>query len=245
MNPIIIIPARWGSSRFPGKPLAEMAGRSLIEHTWRAARRTKLPVYVASDDARIARAVIGFDGACVMTGEARNGTERCAEAAWQLGHTGPVVNWQGDSPLADPAWIAPLLECLNDPNVAVATPVQPCDAATVETIRRDCLSGRPGATLAALDGSFRALTFSKLPIPLRGPWWLHIGIYAYSAEALAGYGREEGILERSEQLEQLRFLERGETIRCVPVDGPPIWEVNNPDDVYVVERAMEQRRAAV
>lgn len=96
-----------------------------------------------------------------------------------------------------------------------------------------------------LDQQNRALYFSKAPIPYRGPLWFHIGIYAYTAEALARYGREPGQLETAEQLEQLRFLERGIPVQAMVVDGPEIWEVNSPDDVRVVEGLMGERDAAL
>lgn len=105
-------------------------------------------------------------------------------------------------------------------------------------LRREYLGGTPGGTLAVVDHEFRALYFSKTPIPSRGPWWMHVGIYGYSQKALADYGRTETILEKSEQLEQLRFLERGWKIQTIPFGGSPIWEVNVPDDIRVVEELM-------
>jgi 3-deoxy-manno-octulosonate cytidylyltransferase (CMP-KDO synthetase) len=237
----IVIPARWGSSRFPGKPLVDLHGRPLIEWVWRAARRTGLPVYVATDDARIAAHVRDIGGEVVMTGSAKNGTERCALAARALKLTGPVINWQGDSPLVPKAWISALLDALDGPNLSVTTPVQRCEPDMADRIRVDRLSGLTGATTAVLDSAWRALYFSKSPLPTWGPMWMHVGIYAYSAEALASYGTEESLLEKAEKLEQLRFLERGIPITAVPVDGLPIWEVNNPADVPIVKRMMLER----
>jgi 3-deoxy-manno-octulosonate cytidylyltransferase (CMP-KDO synthetase) len=233
----IVIPARYGSSRFPGKPLALIHGRPLIWHTWCAAVRTRLPVWIATDDERIRDAMQPLGAAVVMTGGANNGTERVALAARELGLKGPVINWQGDSPLVPPEWPHGLLEALGE-GFGVATPVQRCSADQAARLKRDMLAGIAGATTAVIDGRFRALYFSKTPVPTRGPWWFHIGLYAYSQDALEAYGREEGVLERSEQLEQLRFLERGVAIAAVPVDGPPIWEVNHPDDIRVVEGMM-------
>lgn len=237
MSPRIIIPARWGSSRFPGKPLAEIRGRPLIWHTWQAAMATGLPVWIATDDERIREHALGFGASVIKTGEAKNGTERVAQAAELIGLQGPVINWQGDSPLVPALWIPALLSALSD-GYGVATPVQPCSADQAARLKADALRGVSGATTAVLDAQFRALYFSKTPVPTRGPWWFHVGIYAYSHEALASYGTEEGLLERSEQLEQLRFLEKGVAIATVPVDGPPIWEVNHPEDIRVVEGMM-------
>lgn len=239
----VIIPARWGSSRFPGKPLALIAGKPLIEHTWRAAKRTGLDVWVATDDERIAEAIERLGGNAMLTGAANNGTERCAIAARQLALTGPVINWQGDSPLVPPRWIPALLSALSD-GFGVATLVQLCDANQAQRLKRDRLAGVSGATVAVLDQNFKALYFSKTPVPTLGPWWFHIGIYAYGRSALLSYGTEEGILERGESLEQLRFLERGIAIAAVPVDGPHIWEVNHPDDVRVVEGMIDETMRA-
>jgi 3-deoxy-manno-octulosonate cytidylyltransferase (CMP-KDO synthetase) len=241
VSAIVVIPARYASTRFPGKPLARFAGASLIEHTWKAASRTGLPVIIATDSLMIADEARRFGAKCIVTGAAANGTERCAIVAKSICHEGPVINWQGDSPLVPAHWIPALLSTLAEGDCAVATPVQLCRQEQIDRIKHASLCGEPTATLAVLSSDFRALFFSKAVIPYRGPWWLHVGIYAYQPEALAQYGRHEGILEASEQLEQLRFLERGLTIRGVPVDGPPIWEVNHPADVGTVERMMGER----
>lgn len=241
-DPVIIIPARYGSARYPGKPLVRIVGRELILHVWDAARRTGYPVYVATDDERIAETVTRHGGAAVMTGTCNNGTERCAAAARLLGHDGIVVNWQGDSPLVPAHWIDSLVSELMFSAVGpgIATPVQRCAPDQAMALRHEYLSQSPGGTVAVVDSDWRALYFSKVPVPLQGPWWLHVGIYAYTPEALAAYGTEETPLERSERLEQLRFLEKGVTIQCVPVDGPPIWEVNNPCDVATVAARLGQ-----
>lgn len=242
MKPVVIIPARFGSTRFPGKPLVEIDGLPMVVAVYSRALLTGLTCYVATDDERIAEVAKVHGAKVVMTGNCANGTERCAEAAKLLRHRGPVVNWQGDSPLTDPAWIPLLLRELES-GAQVSTPVQLLSPSSLDVMKMDFMNGMPGGTLAALDDDFRALYFSKAPIPTRGPWWLHIGVYAYSAAALAAYGTTEGRLERSESLEQLRFLETGVPIHCVPVHGDAIWEVNNPADVAIVERMMESRNA--
>lgn len=242
--PVIIIPARYGSSRFPGKPMQMINGAPLIVQTWRAARETGLTCYVATDDERIAN-VSRFVGADVIhTGACNNGTERCAEAALKLGHTGPVVNWQGDSPLVPAEWIHQMIMMRDEVDAAVVTPVQLCGMEQTRSLRDDYAFGKPGGTMAVFDAAFQALYFSKAPIPSGGPLWQHIGIYCYSAAALAQYGREPSQHERSEGLEQLRFLERRIPIICEPVTGDPIWEVNNPHDVAIVERKLMERRGA-
>lgn len=247
MQATIIIPARYGSSRLPGKPLLQFAGSTLLEHTWRAACRTGLPVWIATDDSRIVDEAKRIDACCIMTGECENGTERCADAARKLNLAGPIVNWQGDSPLVPPDWIPALLESLaqTQTHADVVTPVQRCDGAQARQLRQEFALGTPGGTAVAMTENFDALYFSKAPIPAGGPLWLHVGIYAYTRAALARYGRRRGTLEQSERLEQLRFLERGDTIRCVPFGGPPVWEVNHFADLRIVEQMMEDRREAL
>lgn len=241
----IIIPTRYGSSRLNGKPLLRFSGQTLIEHTWRAASRTGLPVWVATDDDRIHDACVAFGANVVMTSpEHRNGTERCAEAADRLDHDGPVINWQGDSPLVPALWIRALVDEIESGGCDVATPIQHCTVKQADLLRHGYLSGHPGGTSAVVNSSFEALYFSKAPIPHGGTPWLHVGIYAYTREALRLYGKREGQLEAAEGLEQLRFLESGMTIRCVPVTGPEIWEVNTFPDIRVVERLMEERSGA-
>ena len=233
-KPTIIIPARLGSTRFPGKPLVLIHDKPLIQHVWEAAQRTGLPAYVATDDVRIADVVHGFGGVAVMTGECENGTERVAEAARFLGLSGPVVNWQGDSPCVPPEWITTLLAEVADRPTVVATPIQLCDDTGRSRIALDYRAGNVGATTVALRSDFRALYFSKAPIPHNGPLWLHVGVYAYGARALEKYGHNPAPTEKAEKLEQLRFLDAGVRVQCVPVEGPPIWEVNNPGDVPIV-----------
>lgn len=243
-EPLVIIPARYGSTRLRAKALMRLAGKTLIRHTWEAATKAGHPVVVATDHASIFDEAQSFGGHVVMTGECANGTERCAEAARILKHDGPVVNWQGDSPLVPARWIRELLLAIEDGDAKVATPVQLCQPSQAQRVKDEARMGMAGATTVALSKDFEAFYFSKSPIPSRGPFYLHIGVYAYSADALASYGRSIGRLEQSEQLEQLRFIERGIPVLCVPVSGDPIWEVNNFDDLRIVEKMMEERNAA-
>lgn len=244
-GPTIIIPARYGSTRLPGKMLCALAGKPVIHHTIEAARRTGLPVILATDDERIAEVGKALGVRVAFTGDCANGTERCARAAVAFNVDGPVVNWQGDSPLVPADWIRALLAALEEDDCGVSTPVQLCTDAQARGLRDDFLRGTPGGTAAVVDSLFRALYFSKAPVPLRGPFYLHVGVYAYSRQALARYGRKPTPLEQSERLEQLRFLERGIGIQCVPVSGDPIWEVNNFADLAIVERLMGARDATV
>jgi 3-deoxy-manno-octulosonate cytidylyltransferase (CMP-KDO synthetase) len=239
MKTTIIIPARYASQRFHGKMLKEVGGKPLIQQTAAAAKATGLRVIVATDDSRIATCVEQIGVETVQTGPCSNGTERCAEAARKLGLTGIVINWQGDSPCIPQHWVGELIDALEqNPVTKVATPVQLCTTKQANELRTDFLTGQPGGTFAVCDDKFRALYFSKCPVPHKGPFLMHIGMYAYTCGALADYGQTPSILENSEKLEQLRFLEKGWPIQCVPVDGDPVWEVNNPADVRIVERML-------
>jgi 3-deoxy-manno-octulosonate cytidylyltransferase (CMP-KDO synthetase) len=251
LRSLIIIPAREGSARFPGKPLAPLTSlqgvtRTLVEWTWRAASCAADPadVVVATDSARIADAVAAFGGTAVMTSaDAMNGTERCAEAYALLGREADVVvNLQGDNPLVPPGYIAALLAVFVDPGVAIATPYVRCDAAMSARLRSDYARGRIGGTcvIARQDGT--ALTFSKAPIPHGAARLsLHIGLYAYRPAALAAYAAlPVSQLELDEGLEQLRLLDAALPVHLVEVALPRggLWEVNNPEDVPLVEALL-------
>lgn len=245
MSAVIIIPARMGSSRLPGKPLQMIAGRPLIEQTWRAATRSCLPVLIATDDDEIAAIASDFGAEVQMTGECANGTERCAQAVEKARIKADIIiNWQGDSPLCDPAWCQALIEALEDaPAAHVATPVQMMGSDQTRRWRADLDAGFKGATSAAVGRMNRAVYFSKTLLPADPGPWMHVGIYAYRRFALENYGFVAGPLEKAEGLEQLRWLEKGHFVRAVPVDADPIWEVNNPGDIAIVEAVLERRDA--
>lgn len=252
MTVLLVIPARYASSRFPGKPLARIAGKSLIRRSWEAAMAVPgiARVVVATDDDRIRQEAEGFGAEVAMTSPAcRNGTERCAEVLEQLGGGFEiVVNLQGDSPLTPPWFVAALVsELAANPNAELATPVLRCDEATLAALRADRSAGRAGGTTAVFDAEGRALYFSKEVIPYSGKAeadvFHHVGLYAYRPAALASYaGWPMGRLEAQEGLEQLRFLEQGRTVLCVEVEarGRSFWEVNNPEDVARVEAMLKE-----
>jgi 3-deoxy-manno-octulosonate cytidylyltransferase (CMP-KDO synthetase) len=259
---LVVIPARYASSRYPGKPLAELRGatgeaRSLIRRSWEAA--SEVPgvdrVVVATDDARIAEAARGFGAEVAMTPEScRNGTERCAAVLGALGTDWDVVvNLQGDAPLTPPWFVSALVEAMReDPGRAVATPVLRCDAAALAGFVEDRRHGRVGATTAVFDRAGRALYFSKEVIPYTGrplgpeetiPVFHHVGVYAYRPAALAAYADwPVGPLEAWEGLEQLRFMENGTPVACVEVEarGRAFWELNNPSDVPRIEAILRE-----
>lgn len=262
MSVLIAIPARYASTRYPGKPLVSLTGatgegKTLIERSWRAAMSVEGAdkVVVATDDDRIAEAATGFGAEVVMTSsECENGTERCAEAHAALGGGYDiVVNLQGDAPLTPPWFVENLIAGLQgDPAADVATPVLRCDGETLNALLNDRANGRVGGTTAVFSDSKSALYFSKEVIPFTPdtyaddaatPVFHHVGVYAYTAQALKDYTAwGTGALERLEGLEQLRFLEHGRSILCVEVDARDrqFWELNNPSDVPRLEQMMRE-----
>lgn len=252
-NSLVIIPARHAARRFPGKMLAQLRGRSVIEYSWRAAlaaRGDADAVFVATDHDAIAAEVRGFGGQVVMTDPAcRNGTERVAQALERLGLRPPLVfNLQGDAPLT-PAWfLKALAERMARGGAAVATPVLKTTPEAYRAFLEDAARDKPGATTAVFDRQGRALYFSKrvlpyLPADYPGapPVYHHVGLYAYTPEALDAYRRAElSTLEQLEGLEQLRFLNEGIAIECVEVEdrGFAFWEVNNPEDIARIEAGL-------
>ena len=249
---MIVIPARYASSRFPGKPLEPLTGASgisktLLQRSWDAARSSSRAsrIVVATDDERIRSTAIAFGAEVVMTpASCANGTERCAAALDVLGSGFEiVVNLQGDSPLTPPSVIDALFDALSGDRsqVGVATPVLRCDG---EDLRRDRQEGRVGATTAVFNRSREALYFSKEVLPFAAASiHHHLGVYAYRRQALHAYrGLPAGELEKAEGLEQLRFLENGIPILCVDaeLEGRPFWELNNPSDVAIIERMLSE-----
>lgn len=260
MDAVIVIPARYASSRYPAKPLALLRGasgtpRSLLERSVTAARAAAAAtpgvtgVYVATDDDRIAAEAARIGADVILTDPAcENGTARVAQAVTRAGLTQPiVVNLQGDAPLTPPHFVTALVAHLRDtPTAQVATPVLRCDAEALANFRRDRAEGRVGATTVVRGATGQALYFSKEVIPFTGPLppgapipvFHHVGLYAYRPAALALYtALAPGALERLEGLEQLRFLEHGHPIAAVEVAAPgaAFWELNNPSDVPLIE----------
>ncbi len=264
MRTVIIIPARYASTRYPGKPLVGLTGatgesRSLIERSWHAARSVAGvdAVFVATDDARIREAAEAFGAEVVMTAEScANGTERCADAIARMGVKPEiVVNLQGDAPLT-PAWfVEALIKAMQD-GATMATPVLRLTPETHARFVEDRRNGMVGGTTAVMDAKGRALYFSKEVLPYTGrsygadetvPAFHHVGVYAYTPDALARYmAAGPCALEELEGLEQLRFLYHGIPITCVQVEarGREFWELNNPADVPRIEAVLAQEGIA-
>lgn len=259
----IIIPARYASTRYPGKPLAMLKGaagreRPLIERTWLAAQAVPgvSSVVIATDHARIAEQAEGFGAEVVMTPpECTNGTERCAAALEAMSDTFDViVNLQGDALLTPAGIVGQLIARMEDePDLPMATPAVRCSPSLYAHLVEDQEAGRVGGTTVVTDVRSDALYFSKrvLPYIARGaleqkpiPALLHLGVYAYRPDTLAAYrGMAPCRIEELEGLEQLRFLYNG--VRVGVVDcAPPGWDVvelNNPSDVPRIEAILRER----
>ncbi len=244
---LAVIPARYASSRFPGKPLVRLAEKPMIQHVWEHVRRAKdvSRVLVATDDERILRAVEEFGGHAVMTrSDHRSGTERVAEvAASSAGRDAEIiVNVQGDEPLIDPAAVDAGVEVLlNDAAVGVATLAVPIAAPA------DAMD--PNVVKVVLDFEGNALYFSRAPIPwVRGsgtgqqafPHLKHIGLYVFRRSALLEFPTlPQGQLEKLEQLEQLRWLENGFKIRVAETRYDSV-SIDVAEDVPRVEKLLRE-----
>lgn len=263
MTSAIVIPARYQSSRFPGKPLAPLVGatglaKPLIKRSFEAASqvRTARSIHVATDDDRIADAVREFGGDVIMTPtNCANGTERIAAALPSLpDNVQIIVNFQGDGLLTPPYLVEQLVaHMVANPDCPVATVAVRCSPGAYRHLVTDQTEGRVGGTTVVLDSHDNALYFSKRVLPhiqpghsleQDPPVLLHLGLYAYRREALEHYlSWPETELECIEGLEQLRFL-----FHCVPVHvlrtEPPEWDVielNNPSDTGSIEAILRSR----
>ncbi|MDE6497321.1 MAG: 3-deoxy-manno-octulosonate cytidylyltransferase [Muribaculaceae bacterium] len=215
-----IIPARYASSRFPGKPLAMLGGKPVVQWVYERATKVFDSVAVATDDRRIADAVESFGGVAVMTSPSHpSGTDRVREAFNLLGAAGDVVvNIQGDEPFISTEQLRALADCFADPRTDIATIVRPFRGTYAEL-------ADPNKVKAVRDEAGYALYFSRSVIPcVRGheqeswpslaQYYIHVGLYAYRAEALARIADlPQSALEKAESLEQLRWLQAGMRIR--------------------------------
>jgi len=261
MNTVILIPARYQSSRYPGKPLVQIKGASgtakpLIQRSVEAARRVPgvSGVFVTTDDERIADACSGFGVGVIMTSpECRNGTERCAQALGSLHDPDLVINFQGDALLTPHGFVEALMARMEkDRDALVATPAMRLRSDEVRALQAEEAAGRVGGTSVVTDNQGYALYFSKRLIPHlpagaidgdMSPVQLHVGVYAYRPEALERYAATPvSELETLEGLEQLRFLAAGVPVAVVEVATPPfaLRELNNPEDLAPIEQALSE-----
>lgn len=240
---MIVIPARYGSTRFPGKPLVPIAGKSLIQRVCERVSRCERSdgVWVATDDDRIADHVVSFGGDVVLTSpDHRSGTDRIAEAIAKIEKKRKtiverIVNVQGDEPLIDPKLVDEILETLESTGCDVATLACP--------IRNEDEMRERNVVKVVTDLDGNALYFSRAPIPF-GDLSLarrHIGVYGYQKGSLVAFSKlPVSPLERSESLEQLRLLQNGFTLRVLETNEPHLG-VDHPDDVKRVEEALRAR----
>lgn len=237
---VIIIPARYGSTRLPGKPLADIAGKPMVQHVYERALQVKQAqlVLIATDDERVAEAARAFGGECLITSpDHPSGTDRLAEVMSQV-EADIYINLQGDEPLVRPEDIATLAEgMLADPSVQVGTLCHPIDGDEARN---------PNAVKVVLAGDGSALYFSRSPIPYprdeeEASYLKHVGVYAYRREVLQAYaGLAQPMMERAEKLEQLRLLAAGLKIRAWQVEptGPG---VDTPECLERVRALMSGR----
>jgi 3-deoxy-manno-octulosonate cytidylyltransferase (CMP-KDO synthetase) len=238
MNVIGVIPARYGSTRFPGKPLAVIAGRTLIERVYRQALLADLrEVIVATDDRRILDAVQSFGGNAVMTGDHQSGTDRVGEVARDV-RCDFVINIQGDEPLMDPRVINSVAFALRNNRWAVAS-------TAVTRISRAEDIDNPNVVKAVFTREGRALYFSRSRIPYGqnhgAVYYKHIGIYGYRRKFLKKFvSLSQSSLESAESLEQLRILEYGYSMHVSIVSYDSI-SVDVPDDVQRIEEVLKRK----
>ena len=260
MKAVIIIPARYGSTRYPGKPLAPLRTRegkkSLIQLSWEAANKVSgiSEIYVATDDKRIEEHAVAFGAKVIRTSsQCRNGTERCAEAVSNARLEAEIiVNFQGDAPLTPSWFVEEIIASLKaDKSTDMATPVLRLDRKSYNLFFEDRKSDRVGGTTVVFDKDMHALYFSKELIPFFEiskieqdkpiPCYHHVGVYAYRKNILREYlSWPESNLEKLEGLEQLRFLSENKKVKCVEVSsrGNVFWELNNPEDVQRIEKVI-------
>jgi 3-deoxy-manno-octulosonate cytidylyltransferase (CMP-KDO synthetase) len=247
---VAIIPARFGSTRLPGKPLADIHGRPMVQHVYERARSAQAVdrVVVATDDRRVADAVLGFGGVAVMTSiDHASGTDRIAEAARAMRDASIVVNVQGDEPMLDPAGIDAVVSAFADQSVAMSTvslPLRdPAEMLSVSVVK------------VVTDARGDALYFSRSPIPVvrdagglaasaaaaadQGLARRHVGLYGYRRDALMRFAAwPRAPLEAAEGLEQLRALHNGMAIRVVEMEGTSGVAVDTPEDLERVRALL-------
>ncbi|MBQ5779043.1 MAG: 3-deoxy-manno-octulosonate cytidylyltransferase [Paludibacteraceae bacterium] len=240
MKFLVIIPARFASTRFPGKPLADMNGKPMIQRVYEQVLKAEKNVLVATDDERIFSAVKSFGGNVVMTStEHRSGTDRCYEAYLKQGeYFDVVVNIQGDEPFIQPEQIEILKKCFSDETTQIATLVKPFEASDNEQSLFN-----PNSPKVVVNNRMEAMCFSRSVIPFcRGKEtenWLsshqsfykHIGMYAYRTNVLSEITQlQQSSLEVAESLEQLRWLENGYRIK-VGVTHQETIGIDTPEDM--------------
>lgn len=241
MNILGIIPARYGSTRFEGKPLALINGKMMIQRVYEQTRKADrlTEVVVATDDERIYNAVVGFGGKAVMTSaNHKSGTDRCCEVVDKIGKGfDAVINIQGDEPYINPQEINQIAELISDKDTQLASLCKPVYD------EEELMS--PNAVKVVFDKNGKALYFSRFAIPylrnqIERTFYKHIGIYAYKCDVLKEVAAlPQSGLELAESLEQLRWLENGYTVR-MGVTEFESFSVDVPDDIVKIEKIFKE-----
>ncbi len=249
MKFIGIIPARYGSTRFPGKPLAMLGGKPVVQRVYEQVAGVLDDAVVATDDERIMNAVQAFGGKAVMTGtHHKSGTDRCFEAYEKTGsQAGVIVNIQGDEPFIHPEQLEAVKACFDDAETQIATLVKPfTEAEGIEALEN------PNSPKVVVDNRMRALYFSRSVIPYlrnypRSEWMMHhtyykhIGLYAYRSEVLRQItALPQSDLEIAESLEQLRWVQNGYTIK-VGISRIETIGIDTPEDLQRAEQFLKRR----
>jgi len=254
MNTVIIIPSRYESTRFPGKPFALVKGTAMLERVWRIAKLVKgvSEVYIATDDKRIEEFAHKMGAKALMTPvECKNGTERVYKAVEQLSpKPDAILNFQGDALLTPPWVLQAMVDVLNnDQSCQMITPAVQLTREQYAAFEEGKKSNPASGTTVVFDRNMNAMYFSKRVIPFirqtegELPVYRHIGMYGYHREALDRYLTfKMGPLEAAEKLEQLRALENGMPIRVVVVDyrGRTHASVDAPEDVEIAQKIIEK-----
>ena len=241
-----IIPARYASTRFPGKPLAVLGGKTVIQRVYEQVKSVLDEVYVATDDDRIFQCVEAFGGRAVMTRtDHKSGTDRIQEAVEKTGTSADVIiNVQGDEPFIQPSQVETLMHLFDDPDTQIGTLGKPFES--LEAVEN------PNSPKIVTDNRGFALYFSRSVIPyIRGvepadwfgqyPFLKHLGIYAYRREVLAEVTRlPQSSLEKAESLEQLRWLQNGYRIRVGLTDVETVG-IDTPEDLQRAEQFLESK----
>ncbi len=245
---VALIPARYGSTRFPGKPLADIGGKTMIHRVYEQVKKAVETVYVATDDQRIYDEVVRFGGKAIMTSiNHKSGTDRCYEAYTKIGKPFDVVlNIQGDEPFIEPEQIESLKKCFDYHGIDIATLVKPFSSGDIF----DNLSAS-NTPKVVINKNMEAMYFSRSVIPFnrgidRNSWlsvhtyYKHIGMYAYRSEVLAEITQlEQSPLELAESLEQLRWLENGYCIK-VAINNHETIGIDTPEDLEKTRKYIQR-----
>lgn len=235
-----VIPARYASTRFPGKPLIDIGGKSMIQRVYEQCKKTSVlsDVIVATDDDRIAEHVLSFGGKVIMTADThQSGTDRCAEViSTYKGKCDAVINIQGDEPFIDPKQIELLASAFNEESTQIVT--------LIKKIKSEEEVRNPNVVKAISNKNNQAIYFSRSPIPYRRnpgvdiTYFKHVGIYGYRKQVLAEITQlPMGKLEQAESLEQLRWVENGYSIVLKETDLETI-AIDTPDDLDKVLKML-------